>query len=251
MRAALYLRILQMSESFIFIKSQKEMVKALSDMEQGKRNLSADLLRFIHSDLYAFLILHEKQTGEPLNEWPEMRLKDLRKTESACRWQNIIPKCFAASLKAIISNTQLITYVFMISSLFTNAGIVSIIYPFMVFGLALLEETRPGKRFWRFILSYSLSILLLKYISNLTFMQSVLANEYFVAFDGYMKLGLHHMPKTKELVKHMLPEMLIVASILCHEIVEQLTGLYKTSETEVETLPKAIDRIFKNNSKKI
>ena len=36
------------------------MVKALSDMEQGKRNLSADLLRFIHSDLYAFLILHEK-----------------------------------------------------------------------------------------------------------------------------------------------------------------------------------------------
>lgn len=60
MRAALYLRILQMSESFIFIKSQKEMVKALSDMEQGKRNLSADLLRFIHSDLYAFLILHEK-----------------------------------------------------------------------------------------------------------------------------------------------------------------------------------------------
>lgn len=48
----------------------------------------------------------------------------------------------------------------------------------------------------------------------------------------------------------MLPEMLIVASILCHEIVEQFTGLYKTSETEVESLPKAIDRIFKNNGKK-
>lgn len=106
----------------------------------------------------------------------------------------MIPKWFAATLKAIISNTQFITYIFMISSLFTNAGIVSIMYPFAVFGMALLEETRPGKRFWRFILSYSLSILLLKYISNLSFMQSVLANDYFVVFDGYLKLGLHHMP---------------------------------------------------------
>jgi len=79
----------------------------------------------------------------------------------------------------------------------------------------------------------------------------VLNNTYFVTIDGYMKLGLHHMPKTKELVLHMLPEMLIVASILCHEIVEQLTGLYKTSESDVETLPQAIERIFKSNSKKI
>jgi hypothetical protein len=42
----------------------------------------------------------------------------------------------------------------------------------------------------------------------------------------------------------MLPEMLIVASILCHEIVEQLTGLYRTNETEVESVPDAIKRIF-------
>jgi hypothetical protein len=132
----------------------------------------------------------------------------------------MIPKWFSATLKAIISNTQFITYVFMISSLFTNAGIVSIMYPFAVFGMALLEETRPGKRFWRFVLSYSLTILLLKYISNLSFMRVIHHNPYFITFDGYLKLGLHHMPQTKELVKHMLPEMLIVASILCHEIVE-------------------------------
>jgi len=82
----------------------------------------------------------------------------------------------------------------MISSLFTNAGIVSIMYPFAVFGMALLEETRPGKRFWRFVLSYSLTILLLKYISNLSFMKVIHHHPYFVTFDGYLKLGLHHMP---------------------------------------------------------
>jgi len=59
MRAAFYLRLLQLCENFIFIKSQKEMSKVLSDMEQGKRNLSIDLVRFIHSDLYAYLSLYE------------------------------------------------------------------------------------------------------------------------------------------------------------------------------------------------
>jgi hypothetical protein len=80
----------------------------------------------------------------------------------------------------------------MICSLFTNAGLVAIPYPFAVFGMALLEETRPGKRFWRIMLSYSLFILGLKFITNLSFMTFILQNQYFVLFvDGYMKLGLH------------------------------------------------------------
>jgi hypothetical protein len=36
----------------------------VSDMEQGKKNLEVDLLRFIHTDLHAILCLHEKATGE-------------------------------------------------------------------------------------------------------------------------------------------------------------------------------------------
>ena len=45
----------------------------------------------------------------------------------------------------------------------------------------------------------------------------------------------------------MLPEMMIVTSILCHEIVEQFTGLYDTTEYDVETVPEAIDRIFETS----
>jgi hypothetical protein len=62
----------------------------------------------------------------------------------------------------------------MISSIFTNAGIVAIFYPFAVFGMALLEETRPGKLFWRIMLSYTLGVLLLKFITNLSFMEILL-----------------------------------------------------------------------------
>jgi len=64
MRASFYLRMLQLSENLIFIKSQKEMKQVVNDMEQGKKNLSVDVLRFIHSDLYALLCLYEKESGE-------------------------------------------------------------------------------------------------------------------------------------------------------------------------------------------
>jgi len=36
----------------------------------------------------------------------------------------------------------------MIYSTYENAGLITIIYPFMIFGWALLEETRPNKTFW-------------------------------------------------------------------------------------------------------
>jgi len=55
----------------------------------------------------------------------------------------------------------------MLMSLRTNAGLVSLLYPFVVFGFALLEETRPGKFFWRCMLGYSLAVLFLKYVMNL------------------------------------------------------------------------------------
>jgi hypothetical protein len=36
----------------------------------------------------------------------------------------------------------------MVLSQFYTAGFISIIYPFAVFGYAIMEESRPGKKFW-------------------------------------------------------------------------------------------------------
>jgi len=94
-----------------------------------------------------------------------------------------------------------------------DAGIVVIIYPFAVFGYALLEETRPGKGFWRFMLIYSLSVLLLKYIVNLNFIHMTLEDTELPLIDGFIKFGLHHLDQTKDLVWHMVPEMFIVTAI--------------------------------------
>jgi len=57
-----------------------------------------------------------------------------------------------------------IAYLFMIVSQIQNAGLISIAYPFAVFGYALMEELRPGRKFWEYMLVYTLFILFMKFI---------------------------------------------------------------------------------------
>ena len=129
-------------------------------------------------------------------------------------------RCLAAIFRGCINHIAIIAYACMLTSMYTNAGIVSMAYPFAVFGYALLEETRPGKKFWRRILTYSLVVLFLKYVVNIKMINEVMSATSLPFANGFIKFGLHHLEQTKDLVWHMLPEMMIVTSILCHEIVE-------------------------------
>jgi hypothetical protein len=45
-----------------------------------------------------------------------------------------------------------------------NAGLISILFPFAVFGYALMEEVRPGRKFWNLMIKYTLFILFMKFI---------------------------------------------------------------------------------------
>jgi len=55
----------------------------------------------------------------------------------------------------------------MMLSMCSNAGMISIVYPILVFGYALLEETRPNKEFWAYIRIYSTGLLFIKMLFNL------------------------------------------------------------------------------------
>jgi hypothetical protein len=48
-----------------------------------------------------------------------------------------------------------------------NAGMISLVFPFAVFGYALMEEERPGKKFWDFAIKYTLFVLFMKFIIQL------------------------------------------------------------------------------------
>jgi hypothetical protein len=44
-----------------------------------------------------------------------------------------------------------------------NAGMISLIFPLAVFGYAPMEEERPGRSFWDFIMKYTLFVLFMKF----------------------------------------------------------------------------------------
>lgn len=100
------------------------------------------------------------------NEY-EITLEDMPETSDFIKFPRILLAICEAVPKALLSQASAISYFFMILSMVLNAGLVSILYPFAVFGYALMEEGRPGKWFWNMMSSYTIVILLLKLIVSL------------------------------------------------------------------------------------
>ena len=53
----------------------------------------------------------------------------------------------------------------MMIAVITNGGIMFMVYPALVFGIALCDEERPGKKFWYFVIFYTQFIILLQYVA--------------------------------------------------------------------------------------
>jgi disulfide bond formation protein DsbB len=56
----------------------------------------------------------------------------------------------------------------MMIAVITNGGILFMVYPALVFGIALCDEERPGKKFWYFVIFYTQFIILLQYVAQLS-----------------------------------------------------------------------------------
>jgi hypothetical protein len=64
--------------------------------------------------------------------------------------------------------------------MYENIGILSFFYPAVIFGYALIEETRPTIQFWRVARDYTLFLLFIKFTFNLSFFEGLLSNKGFV-----------------------------------------------------------------------
>jgi len=53
------------------------------------------------------------------------------------------------------TNQDNFAYLCMLVTAMVNPGVITLVYPFAVFGYAIFEETRPPKWFWHFILFYT------------------------------------------------------------------------------------------------
>jgi len=97
----------------------------------------------------------------------KIKLKELLNTWVFTRHSSMFFKYIELLFYMMISNTDQIIYFCMFWSMFKTAGLLTILYPFALFGYALLEETRPRKEFWTFIRIYTTVILVIKFTFNL------------------------------------------------------------------------------------
>jgi len=57
----------------------------------------------------------------------------------------------------------------MIYNAILNPGILTIVYPISIFGYALLEETRPKKQYWYFIMLYTQVLMITEFVLTFDF----------------------------------------------------------------------------------
>jgi hypothetical protein len=98
--------------------------------------------------------------------------------------------------------------------MYQNAGFISLLYPFAVFGYALMEETRPTEKFWDFMLKYTIFVLMVKFTLNLEILDPFIGSEYFTELNSYLKLGIQHYSDIWSLFLYMTPEIFILFTIL-------------------------------------
>ena len=61
----------------------------------------------------------------------------------------------------------------MICSMMKNAGLISVVYPLVVFGYALFEEINPRKKLWYAIMIYTECLILIKFVYQLSFWDAI------------------------------------------------------------------------------
>jgi len=142
----------------------------------------------------------------------------------------------------LISQSQNIIYFAMILSMYENAGLISLFYPIAVFGWAMLEEKRPGSKFWLIVRYYTTCLLFFKFCLNLDIFDSALNSEGFTVISAYFKFGIYEYKDIGPLIEYMIPEILILCFLMLHEIKLQLIGLYEKKEEDVEPVLDGIER---------
>lgn len=170
----------------------------------------------------------------------KIKLKQLQNTWRFTRHSSMFFKYIELFSYVIISNTNQVIYFCMFYSMFETAGLLTILYPFALFGYALIEETRPRKGFWTFVRIYTTIILFIKFCFNLGEFDAVAKSPWFVKIQGQYKLGLKKRQTTGQIILYILPEMIIIVFIMLNQIQLNLNGLYFVIEEDVETIDDGI-----------
>lgn len=248
-------------QKILFKNTQDELNTIVAAQSKGEVHVPSELERVMHEEALEIirnkydhadgsreiqnLIRKQKKKKSLLNLTDldkQIKLVHMSRTFEFTRPLAMLQRLMETIFYMIISNTQGMVYFGMILSMYINAGVLSLVYPFLVFGYALLEENRPRKEFWNFVRSYTTVLLFIKFVVNLSVLDVLLTSKLFLDISVTIKLGIYKYEEFWKNVMYMCPEVVIIAFIMLNEIQLRLIGLYHEIEEDVETIEDAIQR---------
>lgn len=252
---------LWINESYVnqifFIDSVDEATKIKEDCSKGiiktSNELKGAMKRDINLIVEARKSMKDQKKIKKGQEY-QIKLEDMPETSEFIKFNRISVALIESIPKALMSQAAALSYFCMIMSMILNAGLISILYPFAVFGYALMEEGRPGKWFWNTMSSYTIIILFIKLIAQLDIWFAIeLANPYYTA-NSYLILGIDRVEGILNLLVYILPEFLVLSFVWTQQFYEILVGLHDVREIEMENIQQARERFlaqFSEQAKKV
>lgn len=139
-------------------------------MQAGRITIHSKFERKMLSDIRDYRHMMKKK-GEIIIK--DIDIKDMKRTTELIRWSKVILQYLQLIVEIVATNSDYICYLFMILSMMKNAGLISVIYPFLVFGYGLMEEANPKRKVWYGIMIYTEILILIKFLYQLSFWEAI------------------------------------------------------------------------------
>ena len=97
----------------------------------------------------------------------------MKRTSEMIKLSKMFEQYFQLGVEIIGTHSDFVCYAFMIMSMMKNAGLISLVYPFFVFGYGLMEEINPRKKIWYAIMIYTEFLILIKFLYQLSFWEAI------------------------------------------------------------------------------
>lgn len=112
-----------------------------------------------------------------------IEIKDMKRTREWSRCGKLFRAYLSLLVEVVISHSDSVCYILMLVSMMKNAGLISLLYPMVVFGYALMEEVNPRKKVWYMLMIYTEALILAKFIFQLSFWDAIIKPEIFKKFQ--------------------------------------------------------------------
>jgi len=210
----------------------------LEEIKQGGTTVRSKVEDAIMRDA-----MHETLTGEKTD-------RDLNKIAN---FKVMFVKYIKLINQIFSSNLDIVCYLSMMMTTFISPGILTMVYPLSIFGYAIIEETKPGKKYWLSVVLYTQIIIICEFIITFDFWQKDIGTQNFE--DNNFELNcilfqtgfniLHYKNGKLYLLYFFMPKIAILWSAMTFLHNEIILDLYEEKEQNKESIGEAYTRYIR------